>query len=143
MYYYKLKDAKGEYRLQIIERANEIQISKEYRERLRNWLRLYYDNERYSCGDFLYFMINEEICFSHKNWIVSYSIEKTDYVLIKDDKEKENNSNYHFALFIPEIEKYISQFGRGGLLVLSNLEEMHRFFDTNRTYYIKNLKPIL
>jgi hypothetical protein len=148
MYVYNLKDKKGEYKLNIIEKDSDIEISlenqklKKIKNKLRYWFKNYYEKKNYSCGNFLYFMIHSKNVKDNKHWKVIYSKKESEYVLLKDDNDKENKNKYHFALYLPELDKYLSQFGNGGLIVLSNLDEMHRFFDTNSLYFLETLFPI-
>lgn len=144
MYYYNIKNKKEEYSLLVIESVFELELDEILNSRFNYYLRLYKNKDKSNCASFLYYMINGEYPNKKiKSWKPIYSNVPTNYFLLLDDgNEKENlKLNYHFALYLPENGKYLSQFGNGGSIVLTNLKNMQSFFETKKIRYISNLQP--
>lgn len=111
--------------------------------RIDTWMKKYRYNPKNSCGAFMYYMMYGED-FSTPDFWLCWPIEtKTNYILLTQTKNIIGKANHHYALYLPEIDKYLSQWGgkQDPILILSTLQEMIDFFETDTIQYITKLDP--
>jgi len=105
-------------------------------ERLQKW---YNRNANTACGGFLYWMMtNTELSSDPPFWWIYKSNTPTCYVHLHDGQV---GNNQHYALFLPEINLYLSQYGKDGAVILSDITDMTEFFETTDMDFVSALQP--
>jgi hypothetical protein len=140
---YSLYDIKGRYEINIISSINDfdklINLNDNViRDRLSFWFENKHNNSKYSCVGFLYYMMTG-INFSPViSWNFQKTFDKNNYIYLSSTK---NTKDFHCALYIEEYDIYLSQFGNGGEIVLTKLDNMARYFETDKIEYVTMLQP--
>jgi hypothetical protein len=109
------------------------------RERVKVWFEgKYHLDKRFSCGGFLYYISHGTLPLPvPKYWASEDSEKVTNMILLNNEHKK----GHHFAWYLKELDLYLSQYGNGGEIVLSDLEDMQQFFKTTNFTYIKYIEP--
>lgn len=110
--------------------------------RLNAWFTRYCGQREHSCGSFLYWMMTGmDPCPIPPFWTSYPSEEPTNWILLDDRESTTPGTNHHYASFLPEIQCYVSQYGNGGAVILSDLTDMQTFFETTTVEYIATMQP--
>jgi hypothetical protein len=114
-------------------------------QRLTIWFEGGYQSDKlFACGSFLYFMNVGQLPIPHpRHWSSESSLDITHLVLLLDDPDckKHIRGNHHYAFYIKDVQLYLSQYGNGGCIILSDLEDMQKFFETKQIVYLTNIEP--
>ena len=137
------------YAVLTLKSANDVELPQDIAVRLAEWMDMYLGLHSYSCAGFLYYMMTGKPYPPPRSWETFSSGQRTHYLLLTEknprsplgDHHKSVLQNFHFAMYIPELHLYLSQFGNGGEIVSCGLEEMHKFFKTDKVTYIDSMKP--
>lgn len=109
-------------------------------DRACDWFKYYYGDVQQSCAGFLYWNMKGILPSQPPPfWETRPSVEPTHFVLL-DDRHA-SGKNHHYALFVPTIGCYLSQYGNGGAIVLSDLLDMTSFFETPTLEFIAEMHP--
>jgi hypothetical protein len=149
----RMHDSRGNYTMVTINNYDQVPLPILIRERLKEWFKSYYTLHTYSCAGFLYYMMHGKHFPSPKLW-QTFPIRDvrngqsndrarlSNYVLLTAYHPRPVQEDFHFALFVPELDSYLSQFGNGGRIIIGSLDEMNRFFNTDKVTYISDMTPI-
>lgn len=133
-----LTDEKGPYVINVVRWAEDVDLPEPYKSRLLHWMQCYYLDSKNSCIGFLYHMMYGEELYHAHGVNMTPSLKPTDYVYLS--KRHCDNSYFHYAMYVPTLQLYISQFGNGGAVVICDLEAMHRFCNTDTLAYVDTLE---
>ncbi len=135
---YNLFDEKGSYSVNVINSETDYKFDHDTTARLKYWIQSKKGNVGYSCIGFLYYLTYGVDVSPATTWDIQFTNRPNNLVYIYSSK---NIKNFHCALRIQELDLYLSQFGNGGSQILTSLENMQRFFETDSIKYITSLKP--
>ena len=146
-YFLSLQDKTGAvYKVQCVDSAKDcasLLPSLAQATRASTWLSKYQGKTQYSCAGFAYWMQGSDAtACSPDHWSVfpASNATRTSVVLLSSTTRPEN---FHFAVRVEgaPAESYVSQFGNGGSVVVTGLNEMHRFFETDTVVGVVRMSP--
>jgi hypothetical protein len=119
------------------------------KKRLSHWLDTKSGLKSYSCMGFSYFITTGVDFPPVKQWNVFFSDTPTDLIRLTSSV---NPKDFHQAIRLPKdvrvegisgnVESlYLSQFGNGGIVVVSTLKVVNSFFETDTMQYVKSMRP--
>lgn len=103
-----IKDSIGKYKVKFVTINSKVDESIDYK--INTWIAKYGNNNNYSCAGFLYYMMYGNDFKSPNEWKALPSSEPTNYIVMDTT---DNSLNFHFAIYIPKLDMYISQWGNG------------------------------
>ncbi len=101
------------------------------------WITQYAGKPEFSCIGFAYFCLKHIRIEKIDSWTIIHNQKPTCIIELNSSS---NKRDFHFAVRLDD-DRYLSQWGNGGVIVISSLTEMHTFFQTDTIQWVSDISP--
>jgi hypothetical protein len=123
-------------------------LSRSQQRRLSLWIKQYAKDKAYSCGTFCAFMTHTCNAPRSGSTQIEYktSSEPTSCVYLHSKtRTSRQPTHHHFALCLAAAaqdknQRFLSQWGNGGAIMISTLADMHLFFKTDSIRHVLGVR---